>query len=104
MQFKKLVLGGVDGDDGDGEVEIIIAGTGTQEEMRSRAKKRCMERPMEKADGGSRGFPRHEAKGGSSIARRLGTRLSTNLSHNQVFLNTALSGVLDMYYDYLLLF
>ena len=37
----------------------------------------------EPRDGGSRGFPRHEAKGGSSIARRLGTRLSTNLSHNR---------------------
>ena len=58
----------------------------------------------EPRDGGSRGFPRHEAKGGNSIARRLGTRLSTNLSHNQVFLNTALSGVLDIYYYYLLLF
>ena len=54
----------------------------------------------EPRDGGSRGFPRHEAKGGSSIARRLGTRLSTNLSHNQVFLNTALSGVLNRYYYY----
>ena len=52
-----MVIGGVDGDDG--EVEIIIAGTGKQEEMRSRGKKRSMERPREKAEGGSRGFPRH---------------------------------------------
>ena len=33
-----MVIGGVDGDDG--EVEIIIAGTGNQEEMRSRRRKR----------------------------------------------------------------
>ena len=47
----------------------------------------------EPRDGGSRGFPRHEAKGGSSIARRLGTRLSTNLS-----------GVLDILLLFIIIF